>query len=728
MGEQKKHFRTDIQALRAIAVLAVVIYHLWPERLTGGFMGVDMFFVISGYLMTLTLMRDIKPVIEAKKKIKAVGGYLSNFYARRIKRLLPAATVTLLGTLGLVIATGNFALIEQTGKQIATSALFVQNLYLANESVDYLNNPEPTAVQHFWSLSLEEQFYLVWPLLLLVITFLTVNLTILYRKHKIPGGVIPVSLLVVAFFIYGYLLTKSDPSAAYFFTPARVWELIMGGLIAFLPQLKHYDLKLILPWIGVAIIGYAFYKWDGVGFPGWHAMVPVLGTSFILYAGTSPSESKLSFSNVLKARPIQWIGDISYSLYLWHWPLIILLPVLFTFNLEGDNSLIIKFGILALSFVLAWLSYKYVEIPAQKTKLKKRWTYILFVVVVAAVAAAGFFASNTAKTEAQNRLSSLRTLAVSGDSECLGARSIQNAATCGNRFDFRYPEFTQLNKIDRYTGPIETGVDCPIYHPVTGVPSDHTKYCVLGNKDATQTIAILGDSHANQWINAFNQIGIRNNIRVILLSSGECSWKPLDHPECVDRTKFLRDNKMLEDVSAVFVAVWFRFDTTYPIQPTTTALQNAAALTDAPVYLLEDIPPAGERGGPKCIINGFDCKNEITNMWPIDGIREKLIKDNLIDKNNVISTREMFCDTTYCYSFIGGIPVYESYGVKDEPNTIGGNSHMTGTYSFTVSELLEEKLKAQGALEPKRVQPTPISSIINEDEKNRPTNPERCAQ
>lgn len=226
--------RLDIQALRAIAVLAVVIYHLWPGRLTGGFMGVDIFFVISGYLMTITLMRDAKPVLKAKKKLRETWTFLTTFYARRIKRLVPAAATTLLATLGLVTMTGNLSLVIDTAKQIVTSALFVQNWQLANESVDYLANTDPTAVQHFWSLSLEEQFYLAWPLLLLVILLLTVNLFVFYKKRKVLNvSVVPVIILIAGFFAYGYHLTQTDPSVAYFVTPARVWELLLGALIAF---------------------------------------------------------------------------------------------------------------------------------------------------------------------------------------------------------------------------------------------------------------------------------------------------------------------------------------------------------------------------------------------------------------------------------------------------------------------------------------------------------------
>lgn len=721
MRENRKPKRTDIQALRTIAVLAVVIYHLWPEKLTGGFMGVDIFFVISGYLMTLTLMRDINPVLDAKSKLKATGAYLAEFYARRIKRLLPAASVTLLATLGLVLATGNYKIIEETSKQIAASALFVQNLFLANTSVDYLSNSDPTAVQHFWSLSLEEQFYLVWPLLLLAVIAITFHLSLVYKDKKIAGAVIPISILIAGFFIYGYSLTQTDASAAYFFTPARIWELMMGGFIAFLPQLKSYDLRLLLPWIGFTLLGYALYKWNGDGFPGWHALVPVIGTGLVLYGGGSTNESKYSFSNSLKARPIQWIGDVSYSLYLWHWPLIILLPVLFTINIEGAYSLYIKLGILALSFVLAWLSYKFVEIPAQKMRLKKRWIYIAFIAIVGVIASSGFIISSVTESRAQTRLNELRSLALSKEAPCLGARSIQNKRICGDGFDVRDRKFIQMTEIDRYTVPIDRGEECSIYHPNPIEPSDPTRYCVIGDVNAKQKIAILGDSHANQWINALNDIGKRNHIKFILLTSGSCSWLPVNAPECINRTNFIRKNNLLGDVSAVLLSVWFRYDQDYDTQPTSSAIKTAKDLTSAPLYLLEDIPPAGDQGGPTCTVRGLTCKNSIDALWAINGVRERLLKDSLIDENHIISTRDMFCDDADCYSYIGGVPVYQTYNPKDDPNSIGGNSHITGTYSLTVSGLLEEKLRKQGALSPTPMQPEPISSTIKLDEEHCPT-------
>jgi peptidoglycan/LPS O-acetylase OafA/YrhL len=166
-----KSIRPDIQALRAVAVLAVVIFHISPNRLIGGFMGVDVFFVISGYLMTLTIWNGVQGVSAAENgRAKSSFGFLFSFYAKRIRRLAPAATVLLLSVLFVVYLIGNFSLQKETAPQIFSSSIFIQNWFLADQAVDYFGaDAGATAVQHFWSLSVEEQFYMIWPLLLLII-------------------------------------------------------------------------------------------------------------------------------------------------------------------------------------------------------------------------------------------------------------------------------------------------------------------------------------------------------------------------------------------------------------------------------------------------------------------------------------------------------------------------------------------------------------------------------
>jgi peptidoglycan/LPS O-acetylase OafA/YrhL len=198
MRPESKKVRFDIQALRTLAVVAVVIYHIWPTRLPGGFMGVDIFFVISGYLMTLTIWKGVKAVKEQKiKKFNGSVKFLFNFYARRIKRLAPAATVCLLLILLAIFTLGNFGVQQSTASQVISSSIFMQNWHLAGEAVDYLGQDKAaTATQHFWSLSIEEQFYMVWPLLLLVCGLVSaLIITKSKRRFNKWGGVHLPSLL-----------------------------------------------------------------------------------------------------------------------------------------------------------------------------------------------------------------------------------------------------------------------------------------------------------------------------------------------------------------------------------------------------------------------------------------------------------------------------------------------------------------------------------------------------
>ena len=687
----KRPKRTDIQALRAIAVLAVVAYHLWPSSITGGFMGVDIFFVISGYLMTTTIMRDVNLVTTAKHRTKAALTFLTNFYARRIKRLIPAAAVTLLGTLGLVYATGNLNLISKTADQVLASTFFVQNWKLASESTDYLAPSEPpTAVQHFWSLSLEEQFYLIWPLLLILVSVTTSALFLLYKKHKIPGAILPVSLLTVSLFLYGLILTKTNPSEAYFVTPARMWELMIGGLIAFLPALKHSDAKLLAPWIGSAIILYALFELDGVNFPGWHALLPVIGTGLILYGGSSESESRLSFAELLKSRPIQWIGDVSYSLYLWHWPLIVLLPILLTVDIEGANGNYIKFGLLTLSFLLAWLSFKYVEQPPLRLQLRRRWIYISFIGTLTLVGGSAYIVSSTAKQSADEGLRSLHSLALNTQDLCFGARAIAHSEECGNPFGKINKEWAQYTKADFSLSLIhDRGRFCS-YYRVEEKSSPDT-YCEYGDLQATTHITIWGDSHADHWANALDDIGRRNNIKFIHLSSGSCAADSVKESLCAERINSIKNLELLQTSSAVLVSVVAK-DSLNRMQNTISTISE---ITASPIYLLEDIPSAGTNGGPDCITKGHTCKEKRDTVTDnITTLSTRLVENSILKSDRIIPTSDLLCQDSTCYSFIGGVSVYRD--TSKENGFI--NSHLSAVFSMSASLLLENQLRKAGVL------------------------------
>lgn len=701
---QQRSKRTDIQALRAIAVLSVVVYHLWPSSLTGGFMGVDIFFVISGYLMTTTILKDVSIITATSSKLKATTAFLVAFYARRIKRLIPAAAVTLLAILGLVCATGNLNLITKTADQVLSSAFFVQNWKLANDATDYLAPSEPpTAVQHFWSLSLEEQFYLVWPLLIVVISLLTSSLFLLYKKTRISGATLPLTVLAGAFFVYGFLLTMTQPTVAYFVTPARVWELMIGGMLAFLPTLRHYDLKLLLPWLGATLIAYSLYKFDGVNFPGWHALVPVLGTSLILYGGSSAIESKASFTHFFKAKPIQWIGDISYSLYLWHWPLIILLPLLFTINIEGPSGFQLKSSILILSLLAAWLSYRYVEQPAIRWRPKKRWIYIAFAGTLLVVGSAAVIISSISQQKAKDGLQVLHQTAL-GDSPCFGGRAITHVDKCGNPYGVINKDWYQFVKTDKSLSLIQdNGRWCDYYRVAEN--TDPGRFCEYGDRTAPTDIVIWGDSHADHWANALNDIGRRTHTKFTHFSSGDCAADNITATACRDRIQSLKNTGILQKSNAVVISVVTKDN----IERMRNTVETIKSITSSPIFLMEDVPSAGVNGGPDCFSKGLSCKESTdTATGMTTSVNNKLVNNGILTQKSIIPTKNMFCHDAFCYSYIGGVSVY-----RDTSN-MGDyiNSHVSSVYALSISSLLEQSLRNAGVFDKPIPTPEPDESSV----------------
>jgi len=338
-------FRADIQGLRAIAVLLVLAYHLWPTSVPGGFVGVDVFFVISGFLITAHLLEHPP----------RGGRDLLEFWGRRIRRLLPAAFLVLAVTAvasRIVAPETQWATIA--GQTIA-SALYVQNWVLAGNAVDYLASAEPpTPVQHYWSLSVEEQFYVVWPIVILAVFWLA--------SRRGLRGVSLARLAMLAIvgisLAFSITATDADPASAYFITPTRVWELAAGGFVATLPSLAGRRLGEALvaaaAWLGLAMLLAAGFLINAdTPFPGSAALLPVAGTVLVILAA---SIGRTSPTRLLGLRPIQHLGDTSYSIYLWHWPLIILWQDAF-----GEISTVGAIGIVALTIGLATLSKVQVE-------------------------------------------------------------------------------------------------------------------------------------------------------------------------------------------------------------------------------------------------------------------------------------------------------------------------------------------------------------------------------
>jgi len=343
--------RPEIQALRAVAVGSVVLHHGWPAVAPAGYMGVDVFFVVSGFLITGLLLRRA----QREGRIS-----LRDFYLRRARRILPAAIATLAVVSALTLLVVPQREWRQWFREIVASALYYENWQLAVDSqIPRRADLESTPVQHFWSLSVEEQFYLFWPLLLIAALWFAT------RSGSSSATVVLmlVGAATLASFVHSIALTAQDPNLAYFSTPVRTWEFGVGGILAAIGERMsrpgaRAGLRAAVSWAGLALIvvPIATFRAPEI-FPGFVVLLPVAGTLAVIWARMP--EVAWSPARVAGLRPVQWMGDVSYSLYLWHWPIFMFVPY-FTGVPSPPWLMVLLVG---LSFAVAGLSKRFVEDP-----------------------------------------------------------------------------------------------------------------------------------------------------------------------------------------------------------------------------------------------------------------------------------------------------------------------------------------------------------------------------
>ncbi|WP_371151689.1 acyltransferase family protein [Buchananella felis] len=483
---QPSAMRGDIQALRALAVLFVIAVHLWPTRLPGGFVGVDVFFVISGFLITSHLGKELFSTGRVRFGL---------FYARRMKRLLPAAFLVIVTSMVAVVAISPWDAWERNMRELMASVAYVQNLYLTAEAVNYHAQAHgATVAQHYWSLSVEEQFYALWPLLLAGLTW-----AFLGRRGRADVAAqaatlrrrlgVAIALFTAAFFAFNLWFTHVDVNRAYFFTPVRFWEFGIGALVAFTVHLAG---RVALPArLALAVAGWAGLVAAGVlispqdPFPGWRALVPTAATGLVIFAGGAGDLPGLR--RLTDLRPVRWVGDVSYSLYLWHWPFIVLLPHATGHHLTRTD----KLGILAATFVLAGLTYHLVENPGRRLGTTTGWTIVATLTAMAMLLSSGWLAIGHARTamaaQAQRQAELLTQ-------DCAGPNALLVPACAEHRDDPLFSDSLGA-EADYFTAPPA----CVTLSEESGsmpavVECDHSG----GDPDAP-LVYLLGDSHAEQW-------------------------------------------------------------------------------------------------------------------------------------------------------------------------------------------------------------------------------------
>jgi len=490
-----RRFLPEVQGLRAVAVLLVLVYHLNAAVLPGGYVGVDVFFVISGFLITSLLLREV----HDHGRIS-----VSQFYIRRVRRILPAATLVLLATGIATVLLLPVTRLEQAALELAASAAYIENFVLAAQTVDYLAAEEaPSPVQHFWSLAVEEQFYLVWPLLFVGWAALRSRLSE-QRRELVLGGAITV--IITASLICSVVMTQTDPTSAYFVPFTRMWELAAGGLLAVVLARWNLPDRLRDPvgWAGLVAIGVAaVYYNEHTAFPGYAAALPVLGAAAVIVAGEG--RSRYSAGQLLSTRPARFIGDISYALYLWHWPLIVI--ALGMFN-ETELSFGTAVALGALSILLAWLTKITVEDPIRMRGLLSTGRTAL------AFALSGIIVVSGTAWGINSHVQQIRSVEFNPEVH-LGPQALDE--------EDRPEELTA----PPYPSVLTAEDDLPDLYEDGCQSSEEDTFpspCVYGPDDAETTVALVGDSHAAHWSPALQEIAEDRDWQLYTFTKSSCAF------------------------------------------------------------------------------------------------------------------------------------------------------------------------------------------------------------
>ena len=452
----------QIQALRALAAGLVLIYH--AKWIDGGYIGVDIFYVISGFLITGILLREL----DLKSTISLVA-----FYARRTKRLLPASFVVIFATAIAALILLPASMRQSLGKDVIAASTYISNFLFALWENDYQNlNSTPSPFIHFWSLAVEEQFYIFWPLFILI----------LFRIGKRRAVFYGVLITLVASFLFSLYLTERAPIWAFYILPTRAWELAAGALLVFLPELKKFrPVVALFSFVAICIATLIFD--ETTPFPGIAALAPVVATVLLL---ASRSKWPPILNVIAQSRVTQWLGAISYPLYLWHWPVLVI-PAIY---LGEELTLVQTLLLLASTILLAGLTHRYIETPMREVKLSHRkiFTFAAVATIFSIILGLTMYSqySNQIRIEIQSQDQSSESVV-----------------------EFSLDDVRSKPKIN------EDG--CHIHIRQTVSPR-----CEYGDPTSDETIVLYGDSHAAQWFPALDLIGKKRGIKIVSLTKSAC--------------------------------------------------------------------------------------------------------------------------------------------------------------------------------------------------------------
>ena len=663
--------RPEIQALRAVAVLAVLLFHLWPNRLTGGYVGVDVFFVISGYLITSHLLAEV---------VRTGRLRVGRFWARRAKRLLPASLLVLFITAVAVLVLVPAARWPQFLTEVSASTLYVQNWLLAANSVDYLAvaGHTPSPVQHFWTLSVEEQFYALVPLLLLVAAWVA---------HRVAGSVRRAALVTMAGVTvlsvgYSIWLTATAAAVSYFSTFSRAWEFGVGALIAFVPSPTRRGVKRVATAVGVgAVLAAAMLFTEATTFPGASASLPVVGAALAIWGGRGTA---LEGSGRLA--PVAFVGATSYAIYLWHWPLVILVP----YATGHPLTRVDKVGVIIATFLIAWVSTRFLEDPVrfsprllggQRRSLTVAAWSVAGMLLVLAVSVPGVRVA-----EHRAEAAAAASARLEAGATCIGAA----VPGTGCAVD------ADLQETLLPVGSLRDDANRSECWSTSGDGS--LRVCSVGPEQGyVKHLLAVGDSHNNTLLGAYESIATTMNWRIDVAGRIGCYWtdaklefgtSALD-AECEQwRTEVTAHVATAKDLDGVIVTN-SRRSPVVPLEGESVEDATVRGLTSAwksapsgvPVLGLVD-NPVMPGGTLRCVEqNGLDaarkCAAPRARAVEVKSMQRAV---SATPGAHLLDLTDLYCEPDVCRPVVGNVVVYRDTG------------HLTAAYAKTLAPFLSEQI------------------------------------
>lgn len=664
----ERRFRPELHGVRGLAILGVVLFHLFGAGRVSG--GIDIFLAVSGFLFTGMLLRE-----------SAAGAGpidIARYLARIARRLLPAAAVVIATTLAVGLFLFPSTRHEQLWTEARASFLYFENIELINSQLAYGAAGLGTSpFQHFWSLSVQGQFYLVWP----VVAVMSV---LLARRLKRPAAhvmTLLVVLIIAASFVFTLHMQTMDQDQAYLMTRTRFWELAFGGLLALVASSIALPsrLRFLAGWLGVGLIVTAGFVLDGASvFPGPWALWPLAGLTLVMLSangGLAPDESRTSAATFLSNRFFAWIGNVAYGLYLWHWPLLI-------FYLEARDREAIGVqgaaGIFAVSLLLAWATYRWVEQPMGRTKVRVKTQLAAAAVVLAAAGTA----SSLVVTQLAPAIPEGYAMSGVDRSDYPGAAAVGDAQRVDTSIDF-FPEPNELSA----SVPMHLAWDCE--QTTQNEPgSDEVLVCEDPDppSDPVATVMLTGGSHSGHWYNALSLIADEQDWELIVVNKSGCRLQHTDDAETENCAKwnenlpaFMAERQpdvVISTGTALYRSGSSELITEGAEDRWSEIVQNGAEL------LLIRGTARPDEDVPDCLASGGTAKScgADYSIYAEQDLLDEATQDESISS---VDMTEYVCPEGSCPAVIGNVAVYSD------------RSHLSAHYVETLAPYLDEKIRAE---------------------------------